>query len=133
MSLFKYETFTGASGLEFDFKIECDALKDSDWECIAAVLYENLPRFGRIDYVPTGGMRLWRELLAYIDPDSNILLVVDDVWTTGKSWSEYVYHSYPGEYDATIGAVAFARGPYPSWIIPMFTLLDAYEIGEYER
>lgn len=121
MSLFKYEPFTSAAGLDLDYKIECDALDDGDWECIAAVLYGELPKFGRIDYVPNGGEPLWRELLAYIDPDSDLLIVVDDVWTTGKSWDDYV-NTLNVPKNEVFGAVAFARGPCPWWITPMFRL-----------
>jgi adenine/guanine phosphoribosyltransferase-like PRPP-binding protein len=52
----------------------------------------------------------------YFDVESDRLLIVDDVWTTGGSMEEH-----RAGRDA-IGAVLFARGPVADWVTPLFTL-----------
>lgn len=47
-------------------------------------------RFSRVYGVPTGGERLAEALRQYSDTISTVNLVVDDVFTTGKSMQEFV-------------------------------------------
>lgn len=84
MGLFKLGEFVSAAGYRLPFKIECDALDAEDWSCIAADCASKIT-FGEVHGVPTGGERLADALQDYCDPDSNVILIVDDVWTTGKS------------------------------------------------
>ncbi|MBY0559924.1 hypothetical protein [Hyphomicrobium sp.] len=109
-NLFQWGKFIGASGRELDWKIECDALSDEDWACIAQVLGPKLPPFSGLTYVPTGGAKLMTRLMDFATVRLDTLLVVDDVWTTGSSMRK-VGENYAGR--DWIGAVAFARGPLP--------------------
>ena len=81
MNLFQIGDFTSHAGRELHWKIECDALTDDDWECIAKMIHERCQ---------------------YITPTNPYRLVVDDVWTTGKSMMEVMQ---PGD----VGFVVFAR------------------------
>jgi hypothetical protein len=104
VTLFRRGEFTSAAGLALPFKIECDSLTDSDWECIAYVGSQMLRPFGRVVGVPRGGLALAAAMRPYVTPGSLVPLVVDDVWTTGKSMCA----AAPG--CPWLGFVAFARG-----------------------
>jgi hypothetical protein len=109
-ALFRRGEFTSAAGLRLDWKIECDALRHEDWECIAYVGAQVLPPFGRVFGVPRGGLRLAEAMRAYVTAGDDLpTLVVDDVWTTGKSMRAVADHWLID----WIGFVAFARGPLP--------------------
>jgi hypothetical protein len=107
VTLFRRGEFTGAAGQVLPFKIECDSLTPADWECIAYVGSQMLRPFGRVIGVPRGGLALASAMRAYVTPGSLTPLVVDDVWTTGKSMCAA---APPGPW---LGFVAFARGPLP--------------------
>lgn len=111
MALFKWGRFKSAAGLLLDYKIECDALTDDDWTCIAQVARKALPRFGMVYSVPTGGDHLCLRLTPYKDKRAKTPLIVDDVWTTGASMFKTASQH---RLDDWIGFVAFARGPLPS-------------------
>ena len=93
MNLFKNENFVSAAGLNLNYKIECDALTDEDLEAIAAIVAPQLKPFWCVVGVPTGGARMvkffekYRTLEWYGENFS--ALIVDDVWTTGKSLLEF--------------------------------------------
>jgi len=114
MSLFQFGTFQAANG-PLPFKIECDALTEDDWACIAAHSHKRLPEFGKIVSVPRGGKKLATHLKPYKTPGCKVVLFVDDVWTTGKSLRAVVaeYMVKNGAMLDWNGFVAFARGPIP--------------------
>jgi hypothetical protein len=115
--LFQAGDVTLHSGERSDFKINCDALMASDFAALANMLVRRIAPFSRVEGVPRGGLR-WAEVLnigGYCTPGEP-LLIVDDVLTTGASMEQ----QRAGR-DA-IGAVIFARGPCPSWVMPLFTL-----------
>lgn len=101
MSLFQLGKFTSHAGKELDWKIECDALTDQDWECLAKMISDSC-QFGRVYGIPRGGVKLQKALEKYATPNNPYRLVVDDVYTTGKSMREAMA---PGD----IGFVVFAR------------------------
>ena len=101
MNLFQIGTFTSHAGKELHWKIECDALTDEDWECLAKMISERT-QFGKVYGIPRGGVKLEKALEKYANPKSSVRLVVDDVWTTGKSMMEAMN---PGD----LGYVIFAR------------------------
>ena len=101
MNLLKYGKFTSHAGKELDFKIECDALTNEDWEWIAKLI-SNRCKFGKVYGIPSGGVTLQKALEKYVTPNNPYSLVVDDVWTTGKSMMEVMQ---PGD----LGFVVFAR------------------------
>lgn len=108
--LFTPGCFKSAAGLELDWKIECDALDASDWACIAQVASRRVGPFSQVFGVPRGGFKLAEALWTYRDEASPNLLIVDDVWTTGKSLREFG-NRIASEPFAWRGYVAFARGP----------------------
>ena len=105
MNLFQYGKFTSHAGKELNWKIECDALTDADWECLAEMISERT-QFKSVYGIPRGGTKLANALEKYCNPKSPIRLVVDDVWTTGKSMREVMK---PGD----MGFVVFARQKIP--------------------
>jgi orotate phosphoribosyltransferase len=119
VTLFRRGEFTGAAGQVLPFKIECDSLTYTDWECIAYVGAQMLRPFGRVIGVPRGGLPLASAMAPYVTPGSLTPLVVDDVWTTGKS----VCASAPD--CPWIGFVAFARGPLPRNVMAFATITRA--------
>ena len=101
MNLFQLGKFTSHSGKELDWKIECDALTDADWECLAKMIADRI-QFNSVYGIPRGGEKLAKALEKYANPKSITRLVVDDVWTTGKSMMEVMQK---GDF----GFVVFAR------------------------
>lgn len=137
MSLFQLGQFVSAAGLVLDWKIECDRLVDSDWECLAALIAERSEPFHKVLGVPTGGLLLSQALQEYVKPYPPTgqipsrrfpfcILIVDDVLTTGKSISK-VYDDLSKTYPPVgsklhpnvdiKGFVAFDRssGHLPKW------------------
>ena len=101
MNLFQLGKFVSHAGNELEWKIECDALTDDDWECLAKMISEKT-QFGSVYGIPRGGTKLANALEKYCNPKSSIRLVVDDVWTTGKSMRDVIKGT-------DIGFVVFAR------------------------
>lgn len=117
MTLFVPGDFLAHSGQVLHWKIECDALTDEDWTCLSIILAPQLKPFGFVLGIPRGGIIL-ASLLRPYSTGNETLLIVDDVLTTGRSMEE----QRAGR-DDVIGAVAFARGPCPSWITPACQIL----------
>jgi hypothetical protein len=113
--LFQLENFIGAGGKELSWKIECDALTSSDWECVAKMASEILPPFGVVRGVPTGGFDLQMAMLPY--QTQGPMLIVDDVWTTGTSMRGHAPNDVPWN-----GFVLFARGPLDDNVQALFNL-----------
>jgi hypothetical protein len=105
MNLFQLGNFISHAGNELEWKIECDALTDEDWDCLAKMIAEKTS-FHSVYGIPRGGVKLANALEKYCNHKSHIRLVVDDVWTTGKSMREVMK---PGD----LGFVVFARQKIP--------------------
>lgn len=117
--LFRTGVFALHSGEMSPWKIDCDALADDDFATLARMLADVLPcSFGTVEGVPRGGLRWARALEKFARPGGG-LLIVDDVLTTGGSME-----GLRAGRDA-MGAVIFARGPVPSWVVPLFVYLGA--------
>src|SRR5690606_30643895 len=108
--LFKWGNFISAAGLELTFKINCDALTEEDWDCIARSCVSHLPKFGDVIPVPTGGIPFAKAFEQFKEPSCPRTLVVDDVWTTGQSFGKVLMNRHLFQW---VGCVAFARGPVP--------------------
>jgi orotate phosphoribosyltransferase len=124
--LFQVGDFTLASGQRSRWKIECDALTLDDWQGLAAMLVERLPRpFSSVWGVPRGGVPLANALRPYGDmrlPRGHVLFV-DDVWTTGGSMQRFIGEVMEhGDYSR---AVIFARNPTPPDVVALFTMQSA--------
>ena len=91
MNLFQEVDFTGHSGDQLHWKIECDALSDSDWKCLARMISELEHRpFQAAIGIPRGGVKLGMYLNEYGTGDpKHPYLICDDVLTTGGSMNEY--------------------------------------------
>lgn len=114
MSLFQTGEFILASGVKSTWKIECDVLDIEDWKTIAKVLADRLPSFGSVEGVPRGGIPLAVALESYVTDGP--LLVVDDVWTTGKSMKQHL------DGREALKAVAFARGTLDPDVMAFLTV-----------
>ena len=89
MNLFQKVDFKSSAGLDLSWKIECDAISDDEWECIATMIMEKAKPFRSAIGVPRGGVKLAEILNEYgtgsdLDPEC----IVDDVLTTGKASEE---------------------------------------------
>lgn len=114
--LFQRGDFTLHSGEKSGIKIDCDALSDADLETIAWLLAGRLPLFGKVEGVPTGGLRLAEAMGRYARPAQSGLLIVDDVLTSGGSMEEHRAGRN------AFGAVIFARRTPPTWVTSLFTM-----------
>lgn len=122
-NLFQLGKLTLASGKASEYKIECDALTDTDWECLAYLASKRVPKFSHVFGVPTGGLRFARALEKYItlDAEERIFLIADDVFTTGRSMRTEA-NNYT---DCTVfGVCAFARVAVPHWVTAVFVLTE---------
>ena len=112
--LFKWEEFTSHAGKQLKFKIECDAITPSEWDCLARMVVEYQDRpFSHAEGIPRGGIPFANALNKYASGNKDDQpLICDDVWTTGKSFKDYMKEKYPM---ALAGWghrwVVFRRGP----------------------
>ena len=120
MNLFQMGAFNLHSGDTSGWKIECDNLRESDWETLAWLLWKRLPEFGKVVPIPKGGIELAKALEKYIVSQSSCIIICDDVMTTGKSLDDS-RKSVHSAFDVPVmGAVAFARKVPPPWIKAVF-------------
>lgn len=125
MSLFQRGSFTLASGEVSSWKIECDALRAEDWAVLAELAVPRVAKFGTVVPVPRGGNRFAAALEPYSTPDSPVVLLVDDVFTTGGTITrvrDELSEALRRNVGLIRGVVAFARGPTPHWVVPLFSL-----------
>jgi len=111
MSLFQLGKFTSHAGHSLDWKIECDALTDDDWECLAKMISDRI-MFHEVVGIPRGGNKLAAALQKYCEKKEGVItyrLVVDDVWTTGTSMKAVLQ-------EGDFGYVVFARNEIPSYM-----------------
>ncbi len=127
-TLFRQIDFISHSGYNLKWKIECDSLSDEDLETLATVIETKIeneyPRYLIKDIIgiPSGGLRIAKYLKKKIKISKfgTLIIIVDDVLTTGKSMEEY--KKLYGKYDHCLGFVLFARGTPNEWIKPVFQL-----------
>lgn len=117
-SLFNRGRFVLHSGQESNFKIDCDHLSSADLRALAFIINEKIGPFSHVVGVPRGGEKLAKFLVQHATgKEADPGLLVDDVFTTGKSMEEWREKT-----NAKIGAVIFARGNTPDWIYPVFRM-----------
>lgn len=119
--LFNFGKFTLASGKISNFKIDCDALTDSEWRAIAELVAPKLPPFDVVVGVPRGGLKFADALYQHRTVGAHAILYADDVWTTGKSMRRIVNEKEP-----CTGIVLFARGPLPEWVQTVFSVNEKW-------
>lgn len=127
-SLFNFGDFKLHSGAMSDFKIDCDALTEQDFKALAKIAWKRLPAFGSVKAIETGGTALAIEIILQTPKDYDYtklpILIVDDVFTTGKSMAE-ARKLVEGTGREAIGFVIFARchrDDVPAWITPLFCM-----------
>lgn len=123
MNLFQKVDLALSSGQKSDFKIECDALTDEDWECLAYFISKKV-NFHSVRGIRWGGVKLEIHLQKYCIKDDLPLLICDDVLTTGNSMTkerdEFISKGIKKK--DIRGVVIFARGKCPNWITPLFQM-----------
>ena len=128
-NLFKAESFVSHSGLDLNWKIECDALSDPEWFTISQMIMEVSPPFREAHGIPRGGVKLGNLLRQYgTKKKEDPICIVDDVLTTGGSMVECAEKEFEGE--VVIGWVVFSRGHMPNWINALFRMPYIDENGD---
>lgn len=121
MTLFEQGDFTLHSGGKSKYRINCDVLTDSDLEMVAQVLTDRLPPFSEVHGIPRGGLRLAEIMKQHMMANAPNIVIVDDVWTTGRSMVE-LREAMQANVDLGVcvyGAVIFQRGigQIPAWCV----------------
>lgn len=127
--LFQLGSFTLHSGQKSFFKIECDSLTAGEISCLARLMLDRVPPFGRVVGVPRGGVRFAAALQPYCRPDCPRVLIVDDIYTTGQSIQrqrEKALKEFRCHGDDIVGIVFIAREEIPdSWVTALLQLTPA--------
>ncbi len=116
--LFQKIDFISHAGIPMHYKIECDAINGREWDALAVMImeYQKEP-FGKVLGIPRGGIPLQKALEPYATgKDTDPLLVVDDVYSTGTSFVEFC-----GD-DECLKWVVFARQPTENGVRALFTM-----------
>jgi len=126
MSLFQVGNFTLHSGSKSNWKIDCDALTDDDYEALAWIVAKEWGlRYNGVKAIERGGHVFAEKLRQYQQSwinGVNTLLIVDDVLTTGRSMEE-VFEIWADAKNIRLnGVVIFARGKCPEWVKPIFQM-----------
>lgn len=129
--LFNLGTYVLHSGLETDFKIDCDALTPPELRAMTRCALGLLPPFRKAYGIATGGLKFAQALNFYAEEAAWTVIIADDVLTTGRSFEDFRRHlisdmgstGWASQARPDIkGIVLFARGPCPQWVTPIFTL-----------
>ena len=122
IDLFQKINFISHAGLPLTWKIECDAISPEEWIVLAHIIREFEPRNWRAAVgIPRGGVALGEALNKYGTQNiDDPVLVVDDVYTTGKSFRDYVTENYPDE--EVLQWCVFARKPTEFGVKALFTM-----------
>ena len=124
-NLFTAGDFISHAGLPLKWKIECDAIRSEEWDCLAQMIMEYQKiSFRWVEGIPRGGMSLATALQKYVDPNADdIGLIVDDVWTTGTSFKDYIKEKHSDKIHYQIHRwVVFARRPTNDGVKALFTM-----------
>lgn len=129
MQLFEIKDFTTHSGLELSWKIECDALTDEEWDALAQIVAKRFSFKEAIGVPSDNGEKFAAALNRYATDTSNMVLLVDDVLTTGASMNKLLETAFKereaGNLDSDYwGVVVFSRGTRPYWVMPIFEVGD---------
>jgi uracil phosphoribosyltransferase len=119
-SIFQLQDFTMHSGQKSIFKIECDSLTDEDIETVARMVGH--VSFKSVEGIPRGGVRFANALEKYIDPESEVHLVVDDVIVSGESMLKAMKDATERGEEVVRGVCIFARGERFDNVVSLFQL-----------
>ena len=122
VDLFQKIDFVSHSGIPMKWKIECDAISLMEWECIAHMIKETEQQpWRKAIGIPRGGVTLGLCLDKFsTGVETHPILIADDVYTTGRSFKDFVNENYPN--DATIQWCVFARQPTTGRVKALFTM-----------
>jgi len=119
MGLFRLGDFTLSSGQKSRWKIDCDYLTEEVWKTLAFMSQNWRFVYKEVIPVPKGksrstidnAVRFADALKSYCDPAANSYLIVDDVYTTGKSMEDCrrALREKVGPEPIIFGLVVFAR------------------------
>lgn len=117
-NLFQLGNFVLSSGYETDWRINIESLAFEDIQTLAKLISDRTPMFGDVIGVPTGGTAIALALRRYTVALCPLVLLVDDVLTTGESMRK-MRPTRPH-----IGYVIFDRSlsNRPDWIGALWTL-----------
>ena len=124
--LFQTVNFKSHSGLDLNWRIECDALSHLEWYTISKMIMELTPPFRQAVGIPKGGVKLGELLNEHATGnEKDPICIVDDVLTTGESM-EYFLSQYGRNRSPfiAIGWVVFARVQTPDWVQALFQMPD---------
>ena len=122
--LFQSINFKSHSGLNLNWKIECEALSHLEWYTISKMIMELSSPFKEVVGIPRGGVKLSELLNEFATGnEKDPVCIVDDVLTTGESM-EYFLEQYSRNRRpcVAIGWVVFARVQTPSWVQALFQM-----------
>ena len=97
MDLFQKVDFISHAGIPMSWKIECDAISNDEWAALAKMImeYQTEPFRAAIG-IPRGGVKFADALNKYASGvPTDEVMVVDDVYTTGTSFREFIAENYP--------------------------------------
>jgi phosphoribosylpyrophosphate synthetase len=118
--IFQLFNFTLPNGDPSIFKIECDNLTEGDIECFAKMVGH--VSFKSVEGIPRGGVAFAKALEKYIDPESEVHLIVDDVLASGKSMTDAMQAAFDRGEEVVRGIVIFSRGPKINNCVPIFQM-----------
>jgi len=128
MDLFQDGDFISHAGLPLRWKIECDAITEDGWRCLAKMImdYQTEPFYKAVG-IPRGGLPLANAMNEYASGDpTHQIMICDDVFTTGTSMLDFIEENYPNWMAAQgFKWVVFARQPsnvHPYHVRALFTM-----------
>lgn len=133
MKLFQDGDFKSHAGLPLKWKLECDAITDDEWRCLAKMVMDYQERlFYKAVGIPRGGLKFAEAMNEYASGnEEDPIMICDDVFTTGASFKEFINENYP-MWSAGQGFrwVVFARRPcyeHPHHVRALFTMPNPIE------
>tara|TARA_R110002167_G_scaffold74467_4_gene208411 strand:+ start:334 stop:738 length:405 start_codon:yes stop_codon:yes gene_type:complete len=124
--LFQEEDFVSHAGIPLKWKIECDAIMEEEWDCLALMIHEKSGGTCREAVgIPRGGVPLADAINKRFatGKDEDYIFVVDDVYTTGKSFLDFRKKHYPNTIQGMIKQwCVFSRKPTENGVQSLFTM-----------
>ena len=121
MNLFVKQNTPLDSGQTLPVTIDCNALTDTDYECLAIIIGRKL-QFKKVVAASGEGLKLEKALQkCCVEDDTYATLICSDVLTTGETMNNMKENLNDQN---VIGVVIFAVGMCPEWVMPVFTFWE---------
>ena len=133
MDLFQTANFKSHAGLDLTWKIEMDALSSTEWVTIKNMIMERAQPFRKAIGIPRGGVLLADLMdLHSTNNENDPICIVDDVLTTGTSFTDFVIDNslLPRDY---IGWCVFARAEPPAYVTALFQMPAIYNLKQFNE